>query len=91
MYSACFEVTFTIPGAMSLKDKRMAVKSIRERCKSRFNVSAVESGNNDKWQICSMGFALAAVSANHAQQGMQDIIDWLYDDGRIEITDIERY
>lgn len=91
MYSECFEVTFTIPGAMSLKDKRMVVKSVQERCKSRFNVSVVESGENDKWQICSMGFALAAISAGAAKQNMQDIIDYLYDDGRIEITNIEVY
>ncbi len=91
MYSACFEVKFTIPGAMSLKDKRMVVKSIQQRCKSRFNVSVVESGDNDKWQLCSMGFALAAVSASSSEQGMQDIIDYLYGDGRVEITGIERY
>lgn len=91
MYSASFRVTFTIPGAMSLKDKRMVIKSVQERCKSRFNVSVVECGNNDKWQICSMGFALAAISAGSAQQGMQDIIDYLYGDGRIEIMDIETY
>jgi uncharacterized protein YlxP (DUF503 family) len=91
MYSACFSVTFTIPGAFSLKDKRMVVKSIQERCKSRFNVSVVECGENDKWQLCSMGFALAAISASQAQQNMQTIIDYLYDDGRIEITGIESY
>jgi uncharacterized protein YlxP (DUF503 family) len=91
MFSACFKVTFTIPGALSLKDKRMVVKSIQERCKSRFNVSVVECGENNKWQICSMGFALAAISAGAAQQSMQDIIDYLYGDGRIEITDIVRY
>lgn len=91
MYSACFKVTFTITGAFSLKDKRMVVKSIQERCKSRFNVSVVECGENDKWQICSMGFAIAAISASTAEQGMQDIIDYLYDDGRVEITSIEKY
>lgn len=91
MYSACFKVTFTIPGAFSLKDKRMVVKSIQERSKSKFNVSVVECGENDKWQICNMGFAIAAISASSAEQSMQDIIDYLYGDGRIEITDIERY
>jgi uncharacterized protein YlxP (DUF503 family) len=84
-------VTFTIPGAMSLKEKRMVVKSIKERCKSRFNVSVVECGEQDKWQICSMGFALAAVNPSSAEQSMQDIIDFLYNDDRIVISDIEKY
>lgn len=91
MFSSCFEVTFTIPGAMSLKEKRMVVKSIKERCKSKFNVSVVECGEQDKWQICSMGFALAAVSSSSAEQSMQDIIDHLYNDDRIVISDIEKY
>jgi uncharacterized protein YlxP (DUF503 family) len=76
---------------MSLKEKRMVVKSIKERCKSRFNVSVVEYSENDKWQICEMCFALAATSETSAEKGTQDIIDYLYGDDRIQITDIERY
>lgn len=91
MYPACFTVTFTIPGAMSLKEKRMVVKSVKERCRSKFNVSVVECGGQDKWQVCSLGLALAAISASAAEQGMQDIIDWLYNDDRIEISDVEKY
>lgn len=88
---SCFKVTFVIPGAMNLKEKRMVVKSVKERLKSRFNVSAVEYGENDKWQICEMCFALAALSAAAADKGTQDIIDFLYSDDRIQISDIERY
>jgi hypothetical protein len=76
---------------MSLKEKRMVVKSVKERCKSRFNVSVVECGEGDKWQICAMCFALAAVSAAAANKGTQDITDFLYGDDRIQISDIERY
>ena len=44
MYASCFEVIMTVPGAASLKDRRSVVKSLKERCKSRFNVSVVECG-----------------------------------------------
>lgn len=86
---SCFRVTFLIPRAESLKEKRMVVKSIKERCKSRFNVSVVEYAENDKWQKCVMCFALAAVSASAADKAAQDIIDHLYGDDRIEVADIE--
>ena len=86
---SCFEATFLIPGAMSLKDKRMVVKSVKERCKSRFNVSVSECGENDKWQKCEMCFALAASNQSLADQIKQDIIEFLYGDGRIEIINIE--
>ena len=85
-----FEVTFTIPGAQSLKDKRMVVKSVKQRCKSRFNVSVAECGENDKWQLCRMCFAYAAINPSAAEKGMQGIIEYLYSDDRIDIVDIEK-
>ncbi len=91
MYASCFEVTFTVPGAASLKDRRMVVKSVKERCKSRFNVSVAECGEDGKWQKGSLGFAVAAVSQTAAERQTQAVLDFLYDDGRIEITDVERY
>jgi uncharacterized protein YlxP (DUF503 family) len=86
-----FKVTFAIPGAASLKEKRMVVKSVKERCKSKFNVSVAECGQQDKWQLCDMCFSVAAASQSAAEQCAQDIIDYLYRDDRIEISDIERY
>jgi len=90
MDAAVFEVVFTIPGAQSLKDKRMVVKSIKERCRNRFNVSVVESGDNDKWQLGRLGFALAAVGFSEAGHAEQTIIDYLYNDDRIQIVEIVR-
>ena len=90
MEAAVFEVIFTVTGAQSLKDKRMVVKSIKERCRSRFNVSVIESGENDKWQLARLGFALAAVSVSAAEQTAQSIIDFLYNDDRVCIIGIER-
>ena len=89
MHAAVFSATIAIHGAQSLKDKRMVVRSVKEKCRSRFNVSVVESGENDKWQRCEFTFALAAVSASAARQGMQDIVDFLYGDGRFEVIEIE--
>jgi hypothetical protein len=89
MHAAVFEAELAIPGAQSLKDKRMVIRSVKERCRSRFNVSVVESGENDKWQRCRLMFALAAISESAAKQGMQDIADFLYGDGRCEVLRIE--
>lgn len=90
MFCSCFEVVMTVPGAASLKDRRSVVKSLKERCKSRFNVSVVECGEDGKWQKASLGFALAAISQTAADQQTQAVIDFLYEDGRIEIIDVER-
>ncbi len=89
MHAAVFEATLLIPGAQSLKDKRMVVRSVKERCRARFNVSVVESGDNDKWQRARITFALAAVSESAAKQGLSDITDFLYGDGRFEVLEIQ--
>ena len=91
MYAACFEAAFIIPGAQSLKDKRMVVRSIKERCKNKFNVSVVESGDMDKWQKCRLGFAVAAISQSAAEQNKQNIIDYLTKDVRIEVIGIDNF
>ena len=90
MEAAVFEVTLRVTGAQSLKDKRMVLKSVRERCRSRYNVSVIESGEQDKWQLARLGFALAALGPAEADQTAQTIIDFVYDDDRIEIIEIVR-
>jgi len=90
VYASCFEVTFTVFGAESLKDRRMVVKSVKERCKSRFNISVAECGEDGKWQRASLGFAVAAATQTEAERQTQAVLDFLYDDGRIEIIDVNR-
>ena len=91
MIIAGFEATLHIHGAQSLKDKRMVIKSICDRLKKRFNVSVVESGDNDKWQKCRLGIAIAAISQSRADNMLEKIIEYLYEDDRIEIIGIEKH
>jgi uncharacterized protein YlxP (DUF503 family) len=49
-----------IPWARSLKDKRSAVRGLKDRLRSRFNVSVAEVSFQDKWQraviaVCFLG------------------------------------
>jgi len=48
-------------GSQSLKDKRSVLKGIKDRIRSRFNVSISEVDDHQKWQVgifrCVHGFA----------------------------------
>ncbi len=46
-----------IPGADSLKSKRMVVKSLTDRIKNKFNVSVSEVDANNLWQRSVIGVA----------------------------------
>ncbi len=53
-------IELMIPWARSLKDKRSAVRGLKDRLRARFNASVVEVDYQDKWQraviaICILG------------------------------------
>ena len=43
-------IELMIPWAQSLKDKRSAVRGLKDRLRSRFNASVAEVAYQDKWQ-----------------------------------------
>lgn len=54
-----------VPGAVSLKDKRRAVKSFVDRVHRRFRVSVAETGLHDLHQRSEI--SMAVVSASEAE------------------------
>lgn len=57
-YIALISVELFIQSANSLKSKRAVITKLRERIKSRFNVSIAEVGFQDKWQRAAYGITL---------------------------------
>ena len=49
-----------VPDAMSLKDKRRAIKSIKDRIANRFNVSVAEVGLLDSRREAQLAVALVS-------------------------------
>lgn len=76
-----------IDGAFSLKDKRRTLKSLLERIKSRFNVSAAEIDKNDVWNSAVIGIACVSNDAGYSDGLLQAIVNFLENDPRIEVID----
>lgn len=72
--------------SFSLKDKRRALKSLTERLRSKFNASVAEVGNNDKWQIASLGIACVANSPAQVDRVLDSVMKFIERDGRFEIS-----
>ena len=53
-----------IPGARSLKDKRRALRSVKDRLKARHNVSVAEVDGHEYWQTAVLG--VSAVGTDRA-------------------------
>jgi len=87
MIVAVIRIELFIPESGSLKTKRFAVKSIKERLKSRYNVSVAEIDNNDKWQRSSLGVAIVTNDSTHMDSIVTNVMKLVYSDDRVEVLD----
>ena len=60
LFVSLLTIEVMIPWAQSLKDKRSAVRGLKDRLRSRFNASIAEVAYQDKWQraiiaVCFVG------------------------------------
>jgi uncharacterized protein YlxP (DUF503 family) len=63
MFVGVLRMTFHIPHARTLKDKRRVVLKFRDRVRSRFDVSIAEVGAQDKHQRAVFGVAVVSSDA----------------------------
>ncbi len=57
----------------SLKDKRHVVKSLKDRLRSRFNVSVAEIDCQDLWQRAVVSAVTVASDRGHAERVLQSV------------------
>ncbi len=79
-----------IPGSQSLKEKRMVLKSVKDRVRNRFNVAVSELDYQDKWQKTLLGFVTLGPSSKYCGQTLDHIERMLDEDGRLLINRIKR-
>ncbi|AGC68565.1 hypothetical protein Cst_c15790 [Thermoclostridium stercorarium subsp. stercorarium DSM 8532] len=87
MVVGALNLTLYIGGMKSLKDKRSVVKSLLTKVRSKLNVSAAETGRQDEWNRCELGFCCVTNEASHAESILQSVINFIDSDGRVEIID----
>lgn len=62
-----------LPCSESLKDKRRVLKSLKDRLRSRHNISLAEIDFQDLWQRSVLGIASISSSRTSLEQLFQDI------------------
>ncbi len=69
---AC-EITLHLPECHSLKEKRQIIKSVIARVRNQFEVAIAEVGENDRWQIASIGIACVSNDGAHAGEILERV------------------
>ncbi len=66
-----------IPYSSSLKEKRMVIRSVKEKLKSKFNVSVSEVGDQDLWQSAQIAVVTVAPDQKQVEKVMQNVINFV--------------
>lgn len=67
-----------IHDAGSLKEKRMVIRSIKEKLRSKFNVSVSEVDNQDLWQLATVAVVTVAPDKKQVENILQNVINFVY-------------
>ena len=77
MNVAVCRLTLNMPENGTIKDKRQVVHSLCPRVRNKFNVSIAEVGDNDLWQVATIGISCVSSDSRHAQQTIDNVLDYI--------------
>ncbi len=76
-------------GSLSLKDKRRAIKSLKERLINRFHVSVAEVGSLNHRQQAELGVAMVANDSAFVTSVLDKMVDYVRQDTSASLVDYE--
>ena len=68
-----------VPGSRSLKEKRHAIRSLKDQLQSRFRVSVAEVDDQDLHQSAVLGVSFVASDGKNAQSRLQNLVNFIED------------
>ena len=87
MQVGLLQLRILVPDAMSLKDKRRAVKSLKDRIGNKFNVSVAEIGLLDSRRHCELGIAMVSNDSNFAESCLSKIVELVRSTVKVDLID----
>jgi len=79
-----------IPWARSLKDKRSAVRGLKDRLRSRFNASVAEVDFQDKWQRATIAICIVDSDRRQLESAMNRVRKLAGEAQDLEITSMHQ-
>lgn len=89
MFIGVLTVELHVPDSGSLKSKRSVVKGLKDRIRSRFNVSVAEVGGNELWQRTTLGVASVSGDRGQASEVLDKVMDLIRSNTSVELVDYQ--
>ncbi len=87
MVIGLLQASLSIPEAHSLKDKRMVMRSLKDRIQNQMNVSAAEIDKQDVWKSAELAFVTVAAHKDVVEKRLAQIAEALRSNPRIVLLD----
>jgi uncharacterized protein YlxP (DUF503 family) len=81
---------FVLPGCASLKEKRSVIRSLRDRLRSKFNVSVAETGLQDMTARAELSIALVSSDGRMAESILDKVDRFVEMHGGASIVRVTR-
>ena len=94
MYTLSAKLSFHIPHAISLKDKRQICRALIDKTQHRFNTSIAEVATQDAIRLMTIGIAVVSGNYSHAQESLETVLRFIENfAGELgaELTEIEEF
>ena len=89
MFALAVKLTFYIPRAGSLKEKRQVCRSLVDKTRQKFNASVAEVDTQDVHQTLTIGVAVVSGDNAHARQSLDEIIHFMDEHVDAELMSVE--
>ena len=83
------QLDLSIGDAMSLKDKRRVVKSLKDRIAHRHNVSIAEVGALDEHRRSVLGVAMVSNDSRYVEGALSKLVDFVKGVPSVDLVDYQ--
>jgi len=89
MVIGVLQVELSVQDAMSLKDKRRVVKSIKDRIAHAHNVSIAEVGALDQHRRAILGIAMVSNDTRYVEGALSKLVDFIRSVPQVDLIDFQ--
>jgi len=89
MIVSMIQIIFEIPEIANIKEKRRVIKSVLEKMKKRYHLSAAEVDLNDSLSFAQIGGALVSNSKTFGESVLQKAFDMVEKETNVRIQDMK--
>jgi len=89
MIVSMIQIIFEIPDIANIKEKRRVIKSVLEKMRKRYHLSAAEVDLNDSLSFAQIGGAIVSNSKTFGEAVLQKAFDMIEKETHVRIQDMK--